>query len=261
MERLDNEQKTGGLTAAALRTWGMLFLLAGVIGKCVIQNSLLGITELTSQALLDAMNASQNVMILATLALVCQVLEACAVPIFAFLLVEGFQKTKSLKNYMLRVAGVAALSEIPFNLAVGGSLFVTDSRNPVFGILVCQVVLYLYRHYSGKDAGKIAVKAVVAVAAAFWCRMLKIEHGAFLVLLTSALWFMRDRPKFRVFVGCIAAVLGSLFSLLNLAAPMSFLAIHYYNGEKGEENRYVTYLCYPALLIAVYGVTLLTKFA
>ena len=257
MERLDQEQHTGGLTAAALRLWGMLFLLAGIIGKCVLQNRFLGMTDMSGKALLDAMNASQNVMILATVALVCQVLEACAVPIFAFLLVEGFQKTKSRKNYFLRVAGTAALSEIPYNLAIGGKLLVLDSRNPVFGILVCLVVLYLFRHYSGKDAGKIVIKIVVAVAAAFWCRMLNVQHGAFLVLLTTVLWAVRDRQKIRVFAGAIAAVLGSLFSLLNLAAPMSFLAINYYNGEKGESSRYVTYLCYPVLLMAVYAAALL----
>ena len=36
-----------------------------------------------------------------------------------------------------------------------------------------------------------------------------------------------------------------------MAAPMGFLAIHFYNGEKGEENRLVNYLAYPVILLAV----------
>lgn len=36
-----------------------------------------------------------------------------------------------------------------------------------------------------------------------------------------------------------------------MAAPMGFLAIHFYNGEKGPENRIVDSLAYPALLLVV----------
>jgi hypothetical protein len=31
---------------------------------------------------------------------------------------------------------------------------------------------------------------------------------------------------------------------------MAFLAIHFYNGEKGGDNKPVTYLSYPVLLLA-----------
>ena len=32
---------------------------------------------------------------------------------------------------------------------------------------------------------------------------------------------------------------------------MGFLAIHFYNGEKGESSRLVNYLFYPVTLLAI----------
>ena len=52
-------------------------------------------------------------------------------------------------------------------------------------------------------------------------------------------------------MGASAAIACSLFSPFFLLSPMSFLAIHMCNGEKGEENRLVNYLIYPALLLVI----------
>lgn len=250
MERLtQHREKTFGMSANALRSWGYLCLLMGVVGKGVIQNGMLGFGSMTSQEMLGVLDQTSNAMTLATVSIVLQALETCAVPIFAFLLVEGFQKTSSYKNYLSRMILVAALSEIPYNLAFGGRIFVMDSRNPVIAMVVCLVMLYFYRYFSERSFKNTVIKAVVTLSALIWSGMLRIEHGAFLVLMVAVFWLMRGKPGFRLLAGCGAAGVATLLSLFNLTAPFSCLLLYFYNGEKGDDNRVFNLLCYPLMLL------------
>ena len=46
-----------------------------------------------------------------------------AFPIFAFMIVEGYFKTSNLKRYVGRLFIFAIISEIPYNLMMGDSIF------------------------------------------------------------------------------------------------------------------------------------------
>lgn len=251
MERI-RDTKSSGITGGALRTWGMLFLAVGIVGTGILQNRLLRLEEVSPQQLLEAMQSSSSVMMYATLALVMRALETCALPIFAFLLVEGALHTANFRNYCLRVAGLAVLSEIPYNLAITGRAMELSSRNPAFGLLIALVMLWLYGRFSGKSAARIFVRFLVTIAAFLWCTMLSVEYGGCLVFLTAVLWAFREKPLIRNMAGAMAALLCTLSSMFFMAAPMGFLAVHFYNGEKGEQNRAVSYLAYPVLLLVVW---------
>ena len=244
-----------GITRRALWIWGLLFLAAGVVGQCVIQNGILKTSGLSNQQLVDMM-ADSNVLGYVTVALVLEAVQSCAIPVFALLTVEGFLHTSSLKNYILRVAGLAVLSELPYNLAVGGSWLVTSSRNPVFGVLLALVMLYLYRYYAGTSAKSIAIKTLIFVMGVLWTFMLGLADGAALVIMASTFWFMRNKPQYRIFVGAIVMVLCCLLSPYYIVAPIAMMAIHYYNGEPGEQNRWIKYLAYPAILLGAWAFVL-----
>lgn len=248
MERLSNEQPKG-LTRAGLRTWGMFFVILGIFGRAVLQTRYLGVLNLTNDELLAAMSAGHDVMLVVTFAIVLMFLETCAAPIFSFLLAEGFSYTSNAVQYIIRVLGVAVVSEIPYNFAMGGKFLDFSSRNPVFGLVLALVLLYLYQRFHEKKAMNLLIKAAVTLAAVVWCGMLKIEHGAACVILTAVFWAMRNKPNLRNLVGGAAAMGCSLFSLFYMVSPMSVMVLHFYNGEKGEENRLVNYLFYPVALI------------
>lgn len=257
MENTTNERPSG-LSRSALRKWGLLFLALGIIGHSIIQKEFLGIGQVSGQQLLDLMQSSDDAMIYATLALILQALECCAAPIFAFLLVDGFQRTGSFKGYVLRVAGVAILSEIPYNLAMSGKVLDTATRSPVWGLVLGLVLLYLFRYYSEKSMQNRLIKAVVILAALLWASMLNVEYGACMVILVCVLWAFRRNPLYQNIAGATAAVVCTLITPFFLAAPMGFLVTHFHNGEKGHEQRLVNYLSYPVLLLAV---GLVAKFA
>lgn len=248
MERL-GDTKRSGLNRNGLKTLGILFLVAGIIGRSVLQNQLLGLGRVSSMELMEAMQASDGTMMIATVALILQALETCAAPIFAFLLVEGFQHTGDRKKYFLRLAGVALLSEIPYNLAMSQKVLDLTSRNPMFALVLAFVMLYLFQHYAEKKL----VWVVAVLAAAAWVWMLKVEEGLPILLLVTVIWLFRKKPMFRGFVGAAAAVLCTAVSPFYLAAPMGFLLLHFYNPDSEVENgsRLAQYLAYPVALLVI----------
>lgn len=243
-------KKTRGFGTAVIRTVAMICLILGVAGISLIQNGKLGMGTNSGVKLLELMETAPEKMGDISLALICQVLYACAAPLFAFLLVEGEHHTKDIKKYLIRVFGVAAVSELPFNLATSGKLIDTGSLNPGFGLGMALVMLWFFRRYGEKNAREAVIRIVVTLAAMLWTMMLGIQEGPCLVLLTAVLWATRGKTLWRNIFGCVAALACCVFSLFYVLSFVSVLAVNLYNGEKSEENKIVKLVIYPAVLLA-----------
>ena len=246
MERL-GETRSRGLHTGNLRAWGMLFVVAGIVGRSILQNRMLGVGVLSAEELVQMMQASQEAFVIATIALVLQAMETVAVPIFAFLLVEGFLHTSDWKKYLLRVAGLAILTEIPYDIAIQGKVLEFSAQNPVLGLVLCMVLLYMFRRFAGKKL----ICVIMTLAGLLWGVMLKIDHSLPLILMMCIIYLFRNKRMYMGFSGVAVAAVCMVFSPFYLAGAMGFLAIHFYNGEPGEGNRLVNYLFYPVTLLAI----------
>ncbi len=245
----NNPSKPKGFSGNAIRTWGYLFLLMGIAGQSVIQNQILGLNTMTTNELLAAWDADPAIMPMVTLALVFQAIQTCAAPVFTFLLVEGFLHTSNIRKYLFRVTCLALVSELPYNLAMGGQWLDLSSRNPVFGLALSLFTLTLYAQYQEPTMAHRAIKVAVTLAALVWGKILGIQDGFCLVLLTITFWGFRNKPNFRNLAAMIAASLCTLSSMFYLASPMAVMALFKYNGEPGPRNRAFNYAAYPVALL------------
>lgn len=251
-ERLTGPEKQG-MSRATLRLWGIIILALGLLGRSILQNRVLGMGDASGPQLLEVLDMEGG-MTAATVSIVLQAIETSAVPIFAVLLVDGFAHTSSVKNYLLRMAGTAVLSELPYNLAISGKLLDVGSRNPMFGSVLVLVMLFLYRYYAQNTFTNVLIKLAVTVAAFLWALMFRVEYGVSLLLLALVFWVFRERPTLRYFLGAAAAVCCSVGNPLFLFAPFGFLLAHFYNDEEGISNRKLAYLMYPVILLIIWAV-------
>lgn len=249
--RLASQRIPNGRDAASIRKWMLIFLTAGIVGRAVIQNRLLNMSAISMEELLDAMDADPMVMIWTTVALICKLAESCAAPLTAFLLVEGFQRTSSFEKYLVRVAGLALVTELPYNLAINGGLLHLGSRNPVFGLLICLVMLHFFCHFSQKGMKNTLIKAVIFAAAFLWCLMLRIDHGIQLVIFTGILWLSRTKGNLRSLYAFSGAMACTMFDTYYMGACLACIMLHRYNEERGEQNVKFNYAFYPVCLLVV----------
>lgn len=247
-DRREKRMENMGINRNKLRLLGLVLLALGMMGRGILETRVLGVSTGTTQQLLQVLDMEGG-MTAAAVALVFEAMESCAVPVFAVLTLDGFLHTGNFRNYLLRVIGLAVVSEIPYNYAMSGQLLEPTTRNPVFGLALCLVMLYLYQYYQGSQLGKMLIKLVVCAASLLWALLFGIRYGCILLILVNVLWVFRDRPSLRSFLGAAAAVCCCVVNPLYMFTPFGFLAAHLYNGEEGIPMGRLPYIMYPLMLI------------
>ena len=180
-----------------------------------------------------------------------------AFPIYCFLLVEGFFRTKDRRKYMLRMALFALVSEIPFDLVFqikGGEFTMAKLfgyQNVMITLLFGLILMYIYEwikmNYLMQPLifNTLGVFAIVGIGAA--AAFLKTDYGMGGVLLIMVFYLFRGKKLF-LFLGAAAVMVLFInrFELLGLAA---FLPIFMYSGKRGPKVKYAFYSFYPVHLL------------
>lgn len=176
-----------------------------------------------------------------------------AFPIYCFLLVEGFMRTRNVKKYLGRMLLFAFISEIPFDLAFTGKIFYRDYQNVMFTLFWGLLAMYVSQIVELK-ADKWFVKwfltALIWLAAAGGAEVMLTDYGAKGVGCICVLYLLR-------YVKGLQLLGGALAFTWEFPAPVSFAFIALYNGEKGRSMKHFFYGFYPVHLLVLYLVSVL----
>lgn len=135
-----------------------------------------------------------------------------AFPIFAYQIAEGFVHTHSFRRYWLRMLFFALISEIPFNLAVNGTLLYSGHQNVMFTFCIVLPVLAVIRQAQEKGSLVYALAAFACTAFAFVLGYAAQTDYYGLGVLTVILFYLcRDARHAKLW-----QVLGMLFIHLGL---------------------------------------------
>lgn len=173
-------------------------------------------------------------------------------PVFCFLLVQGFQTTHNLKNYLLRLFVFAVLSEIPYDLAFSNCLFDWGAQNVILTLLIGLLVLIGIRRYETN----IWMEGVIMLAGCGLAWFLRTDYSALGVVLIVLLYLLRDNKISQFFwTACLFFCQGEIAVFGVFALPVCWL----YRADKQEKRlpRYFFYLFYPAHLLVLWGISLL----
>ena len=183
-------------------------------------------------------------------------------PVFAFLIVEGYVHTKNLKKYVMRLLVCAVLSEVPFDLVMGGRVFYPFHQNVLWTFLIAIGLIRLNELVKERGPVLRGATAVGTVALGYLLGLLTMAdyyHAGVLTVL--AFYFFHGR-KWWCYAGqllCLAYInlelVGgrgyeiSLFGQPVFLAQQGFallalLPIWLYRGRQGPHSKPLQFLYY-----------------
>lgn len=191
-----------------------------------------------------------------------------AFPIFCFLIVEGFFRTKNLKKYFLRLGILAVVSEAAFDFAFSADFlnFRENFRNQsviitlIIGLLAITLIDRAKMKYLVPAPMTYNVLAsiviLLACATGFFFRS---DYDVFGILLIICLYYFRPQKLFCAIAFVVLCLLFDYVPQYEIVGVAAFIPIYFFNGEKGCDDRHLFYLFYPLHLAVIGLVCMLVK--
>ena len=194
-----------------------------------------------------------------------------AFPIFAFFIAEGYAHTRDFGRYFRRLAILAVVSEIPFNLE-NGAVFDPARQNVLFTFCLALLTLRgLEALGRERGFGRWAGCGLVLAAGFAAGELLRTDYGGWGVVTVALLYLCRSGKYAKLWLLLAMATvnglgMGSLtMPVFGGEMPIQIFAvaalpvIWLYNGQAGPKGlRRAFYVFYPAHLLVLEGIRTLT---
>lgn len=187
-------------------------------------------------------------------------------PIFCFLIAEGSHYTHNPKKYALRMAVMALVAEIPFELAFFGG-YTPYRQNVMLTLLLGFCALEVM-----KRCPNMGLKVMATVPFALIADFVRCDYGAQGVLVIALFGLTRELPHRHLtqFLGMVLLFgsmrsaemfrIGFLSITMQELAALAIVPIALYSGKKTTHSKWLQwgfYWFYPAHLLGIWLVKLL----
>lgn len=235
-------RKPRGLSMYQFKVTGLVFVILGTLNTALIMPHL------------DTKNMSDL-----TISVILDFVSWLAIPLYAWAVLMGVHHSAHLGRYLARVVLLAALSEVPYDMATTQKFLDWHNNNPVWAVAICIVVLTVMRaveanpvrdSYSGPvyhlaPAEANVVRAVVILAAALWMffghfgmRLGMMNEGLVLLMFVVVFELLHRHENTMTYT---AAMLGAF---MGLTPGLGMAVVHYHNDQLGYRSPVTKYLFY-----------------
>lgn len=168
-----------------------------------------------------------------------------AFPIYLFLLIEGYHRTKDVKKYITRLLIFALISEMPFNYVLSGRFLNFDYQNIFFELALLMIMFHMLNSYEDNKLLSVGIVCLIAVIST----AIRADYLFLGIIAGAVMYYGYGTRKNRA----ISTVIGFLFEAIVMPLVLiSPILIYFYNGEKGKSlNKYFYYAFYPGHLALI----------
>ena len=196
----------------------------------------------------------------------CRIIGRCAMPIFTFLIVEGYLHTSNFKKYIVRIGITAIITQTILKVldivAKEKSYMVSNTLNILFAYVVLLIFIKLFENIfkNNNIKNKVILKNDNIVS-------IHVDYGIILILLGFIMYLIKNYIKYEYLYNILIATSIIIVSLyfytkysIYLFIILSIIPILLYNGNLGKKNKFLKYLFYailPLQHLILYGVYIL----
>lgn len=216
------------LSGAQLKYIAFLSMLIDHVNKALIYPNLNG----------GALNVVSNIF---------DILGRIAFPIFIYLLVEGFFKTRSRWRYLMTLLIFGVISEVPFDMFTTGTFIEPNWNNIMFTLALVLVTIWIIDVLREKmetmpKALWYLLSFLIVAVMCFAASNMSLDYEYHAVLIGYFFYIFHERQ--------ILAIPFSFISMYKEPwALLGFGLTLTYNGKRGRQYKIINYLFYPVHLL------------
>ena len=214
----------------------------------------------------------------------CRSIGRIALPIFIFLMSEGFKYTKSKEKYLLRLLIFAIISEIPYNLADAKRFWFPLEQNIIFTLFISLLNLYIIEKVQNKFANFVSPDSVGAnsvspliiiistLISCFISEKLYFSYGSSCVISLALCYYIKEKRPLKVILMTIIlmiwvynymtkrTIIFGYWHYAEIFAIFSMIPIMLYDATlPNKKIKYLFYIFYPAHLLIFYILSRIIK--
>ena len=223
----------------------------------------------------------------------CRSIGRIALPIFIFLMSEGFKYTRSKPKYLLRLLIFAIISEIPYNLADAKRFWFPLEQNILFTLFISLLNLYIIEKIQNKFANcvsptffrrgeslrwstfRCASPLIIIISTLISCiisEKLYFSYGSSCVISLAICYYIKDKRPLKVILMTIIlmiwvynymtkrTIIFGYWHYAEIFAIFSMIPIMLYDASlPNKKIKYLFYMFYPAHLLIFYILSRIIK--
>ena len=192
-------------------------------------------------------NLVSNDGVLTTVSNIFDIIGRIAFPLFCFLLVEGFFKTRCRKKYLLNLLIFGVISEVPFDMFTTASFFNMNWNNVMFTLAFVLITIWIIDILKERMQklpktlwyfASFIIVIIMCIAAMY----LSLDYDHHAILIGYFFYLFHDVPLLAIPFG-YASMYTQPWALLGFGLTLT------YNGKRGKQNKMLNYWFYPAHLL------------
>ena len=170
-----------------------------------------------------------------------------AFPIFCFLLIEGFFKTRNRKRYLFNLLLFGVISEVPFDMFTTSSFFNMNWQNVMFTLALVLITVWIIdalrvKMQNRSRFGWYLVSAIILLIMCIVSMFLSLDYEHHAILIGYFFYLFHERPIFAIPCG-YASMYTEPWSLIGFGLTLT------YNGQRGKQIKMLSYWFYPVHLL------------